>query len=293
MDFKKLNINEIKPFLRLVVPSKGMHHADYVIPFEHRIIYCEQGEADLWIDGKYFSVKPNDIFYIAVGVPYKMEASNDTIVHYFCFDLTFENSAINQRMAPVSVSSSRFVNNLENMFYCNYHLYEEDEEIKHFYIPNAVLTCRRAKKLFEYYVDKVGGVYSDLMLSGMLTTLIAMMFFDRRNVFYSDSVDKVANKVFDYVRENFNRKISIEDIAEKINYHKSYLNRCVKKKTGLSLYRYLLNYRLDKAMEILMYTGATVTEVAEKVGFTNAKGFTTAFKDYHGISPSGVKKYKA
>lgn len=290
MEFIKKELKDIRPFVRVAIRSVNMYHSDFVLPLEHRIVYCISGTASFWIEDEFFEVKKNDLFYVGAGVPYKMLATDGAIIMFMYFDLTGESSHIRSLGRPVSVQSAVFS---PPKYCCQYRLYDGDEEIRYVCIKNTAMTVKRAEKLWQYYIDKVGGLYNDDILSGMMITLLSMICMERHSVERRDSSEQVAQRLFEYIHANYNKKISIDDIADKLNYHKSYLNRCVKKQTGQSLYKCLVEYRLEQAMQFLMYTDISVAEVAEKVGFSGPKGFSTAFKNQFGISPSRVKKYEA
>jgi AraC-like DNA-binding protein len=65
--------------------------------------------------------------------------------------------------------------------------------------------------------------------------------------------------------------------------------RKVKEQTGLSPSKYLLLYRLKKAIDLLKLTEYSIGEVSFSVGFTNQNNFARAFKREFGFSPCQIR----
>ncbi len=81
----------------------------------------------------------------------------------------------------------------------------------------------------------------------------------------------------------------VADLAEALNYSKRQLSRIIGKLTGMTPVEFILEIRLQKAMELLRKGKyATVAEVRYAVGIESASYFTTKFRKRFGVSPSEV-----
>lgn len=287
MEFINMELNDIRPYVRFMITCVDMLHSDYVIPLEHRIVYINEGTAEFAVDDKTFTVEKNEMFLISAGVPYKMRSLGHTSTVWMYFDLTMDNKGKRERLKPPSRKDFADEN---GAFFCNRRLLYEDRPVRFLHIIEASSLIKQANRIGEYLDNGTGGKYQDDMVSGMTITLIASIFERMSSSGERNFAGNVATLALEYIHKNYSKRISLDDIAAAINFHKSYTNRCVKKETGLSVHKYLLNYRLEQAMQFLMYTDLSVSEVAETVGFTSPKGFAAAFKSYYDISPSGVKK---
>ena len=63
-----------------------------------------------------------------------------------------------------------------------------------------------------------------------------------------------------------------------------------KKELGVNLTNYIMNYRIEKAKELLRSTNLRSYEIAEKVGFLDESYFSRTFKKVTGQSPNSFKK---
>lgn len=103
------------------------------------------------------------------------------------------------------------------------------------------------------------------------------------------------NKAFDavtttvqYIHNNFNKKITLSEIARVVLFDKYALCREFKKHTGQTVFGYINHYRSIKAADYLL-EGYTVSQAAGLCGFENLSFFTKTFKKYMGKLPSQYK----
>lgn len=92
-------------------------------------------------------------------------------------------------------------------------------------------------------------------------------------------------KALVYIRENYGRRISLDDIARYALVDKYTLCKIFKRTTGQTVFENLNSYRCIKASEYIS-DGKTVSEAAYLCGFENNSFFTRIFKRYMGELPS-------
>lgn len=106
---------------------------------------------------------------------------------------------------------------------------------------------------------------------------------------------KCSSKVLmaiEYIRNNYSRQISLEDIAEYAGISRIYLSQLFKKETGKNIRDYLAEYRLSKAKELLLTSNLKVYTISELCGFGSAQYFNRIFKKMTGFSPYQFKENK-
>lgn len=85
-------------------------------------------------------------------------------------------------------------------------------------------------------------------------------------------------------------KLSVKLLAETIGVSRSTVSREFKACYGIPLKRYLLEFQLKRARELLLGVGAPVATVAETLGFESAHYFFRFFKKYTGMTPGEFRK---
>lgn len=93
-----------------------------------------------------------------------------------------------------------------------------------------------------------------------------------------------------FVEENYGQKMTLEDIAGTIHICKSECSRMFKKHMNISLFEFILQYRIEKSLEYLVHTSRSVNEIAEAVGFNDSNYFSKVFHKYKGCSPTEYRK---
>ncbi len=91
--------------------------------------------------------------------------------------------------------------------------------------------------------------------------------------------------VSDYIKANYMLKIYVEDIADSLNINRRYLSRIFKKKKGITIQQYIINYKIKKACEFLK-RGFKVNEVATMTGYDDTFTFSKMFKKNMRCSPT-------
>ena len=84
--------------------------------------------------------------------------------------------------------------------------------------------------------------------------------------------------VIDYIRENYSKPVSIDDMINTIHISKYHFIRRFSRIMGVTPYNYLTNYRITMAKTLLRTTSKTVAEIAEECGFLDTSNFITQFK---------------
>lgn len=96
----------------------------------------------------------------------------------------------------------------------------------------------------------------------------------------------VVEKVKQYISRHFAQELSRESIAKLFFMSPDYLDRILKKETGMSMKEYLLHERLRVAQELLVKTDMPVTDIATHVNITNLSHFAKVFRNHTGLTPS-------
>ncbi len=88
-----------------------------------------------------------------------------------------------------------------------------------------------------------------------------------------------------YVEDHYREKILLEDVAEVVGLNPVYFSALFKKETNLNFSTYLINFRMEKAKELLTSTNDTINVIASEVGYPEQKYFSQQFKKVVGVKP--------
>lgn len=129
-----------------------------------------------------------------------------------------------------------------------------------------------------------------------LENWIMNMVCSMNELMLKDSVPKkkdVIAEAKEYIRQNYNKNITLNDISKEFYINPYYFSQLFKKKTGVTYQKYLTDYRVDRAKKLLAETELRIYEVCKLVGYSDVNHFNQIFERLEGMKPSEYRqKYK-
>jgi AraC-like DNA-binding protein len=123
-----------------------------------------------------------------------------------------------------------------------------------------------------------------------LSQLIEQNGKDRLCTYTGNRKEVYIKKAIDYVEMNYSRKISIAELAHHIGLDRSYLGSVFKEQLDTSLQDFLINYRIDKACELMKNVNLSIGDISRSVGYDDPLQFSKLFKRTRSISPREYRK---
>lgn len=100
---------------------------------------------------------------------------------------------------------------------------------------------------------------------------------------YGDIVDEVLA----YIEKHYAREeLSLNEIASHVNFSPNHLSMVFSQQTGWTLIKYLTDFRMNKAKELLRCTGKRSSEISIEVGYKDPHYFSYLFKKTQGMTPT-------
>jgi two-component system response regulator YesN len=101
---------------------------------------------------------------------------------------------------------------------------------------------------------------------------------------------QVVERVTKYTRENYNKHLTLEDIAAQVFLSPYYLSHIFKQETGMTVMDYFSQVKMEMAKKLLRDPRYNVVQIAEKLGYSDPSYFSKVFKKKEGITPSKFKQ---
>lgn len=92
--------------------------------------------------------------------------------------------------------------------------------------------------------------------------------------------------ICDYVSWHITDNLKVSQVANYFGYNEKYLTTFFKQRAGISIKQYILQVKMDRAKADLSETTEPVSQIAFRLGFTDAHNFSNAFRKVTGLSPS-------
>lgn len=103
---------------------------------------------------------------------------------------------------------------------------------------------------------------------------------------------KIIKKTIDYIENNLDSKLNLDEIAKEAGYSKFHLNRVFFECVGCTIYKYIQMRRLTVAAEKLVYTKKPIIEIAYEANYSSQESFTFAFRQLYGHPPQEYRAMK-
>ena len=279
----KLLQKHIKPFVRkaLINVWVGMKYNDVFIKTRDcRLFYVMSGKGGIEIGGVKYPLSAGSLVLFQSGTEYRWDVG-DMKLCIVNFDYTFVAESITKSSSPIAskdFNNSGFapiyefldINCLNNHIVLN-GAFSVGEKIKELTIENSIK-------------DAFSKEYTSSLLKNIILNIARLASETTNTKTKSDAV--LAKGVIEYIQNHLTENINNEDIANYMNFNISYLNRVFKKYTKMTIHAFLLERRLELAMEKLKTETTSVSEIALSSGFTDIPHFTKIFKKYVGKTPS-------
>jgi len=97
-------------------------------------------------------------------------------------------------------------------------------------------------------------------------------------------------RAIETIHDNFNRDISLAEIAANVGISPYHFARLFKQSTGLAPHQYLLELRIERAKALLSETTLPLAEIAYLLGFADQSHFTAAFRRLTRATPKAYRK---
>jgi len=265
LQFVLPNTGGKKPFAPLE-PRSGRceSHADRI-----EWVYGLSGKAELAMAGQRYAIESGDLGIIPPGTPYLervFDRRQNFQLLWFCCQ---------PRKNRVSIRSSRYAGGAG--------IQTVDEAI--------IETRPDLTALFVRTVDEVQsrtrGWCSLLRASVNEVLLAAMRHLEKCGTGLSaeENQKTMVENAKAYIQSGFARPLTLKEISSEVYLSPNYFSTLFAKATGMTVFDYVQQVRLDEARRLLEETKLPVRDVARQTGYPTAAHFARTFKQLTGASP--------
>lgn len=244
---------------------------------EIQISVILEGEGTYIIGDCVGDFKANDIFVLGENLP-----------HVFKRDVTFEKDT---KMVTLFFKKSSY----------GEHFFElpEFEHFKNFF-NNAVLGYKvlSNKEPITKLLAEINRLHKYEQFISFLEILNLIADADKRKLSslinlkkYAGNEGKRMSDIFQYSMDNFDKEVSLHDVADIANMTPNAFCRYFKQRTNKTFVNFLIDIRIGNACKLLAKKNdLSITEISYKSGFNNLANFNRKFKALKGITPSEYRK---
>jgi len=267
------NISSYKIAVARYTSKKGV-----CMPFhlhsELEILYVNKGKMLYSFNGEECMVNEGEVIFVNSKTEHSIEAITDKCTHSY---LHF-NEPVFQKESPEYLL--RFLKKSDIGFY-HFTAKDAETDIIADYINSAVDSCETGETHYNYYVN------------GIVSLILSIVYKKGIMTSYAKGINlQMLNKlspVLSYINEHYAENLTLSDLSKILHLNEQYFCKLFKKITGSNVIDYINCVRIHHA-EKLIKTNVSITEIAEKVGFSSVSYFNKIFKKHFIKSPSRYRK---
>ena len=169
------------------------------------------------------------------------------------------------------------------------------------------MVCDRCKMAVKYELTKLGVVpinvdLGEVELNSELTQTQYQKFSATLKEYGFEIIDKSNARIIEKIKNTIIELVHRSDETMKINYS-SYIEGKLKKKynylsnlfsdiEGITIEQFIIFQKIEKVKELLVYDELSLSEIADKLGYSSVAYLSTQFKKTTGLTPSYFKSIK-
>lgn len=100
----------------------------------------------------------------------------------------------------------------------------------------------------------------------------------------------IVNKAKEFIQNHYAERVSLSDVAGYLQISEGHLSRLFKRDASQSFTQYLIQVRIDAAIDYMQHTNLKVYEIAELVGYASTEQFSRMFKKVTGKAPKDFNR---
>lgn len=179
------------------------------------------------------------------------------------------------------------------------------QSFKYHFAISAALTARfcieggmqreTAFNLSDMYIQKADKMEKEEAISRLLNQML-MDYANRMKLTREvRTCSKEIWQAIDYIYENLNKRLQIEEVANAVGFHRSHLSRVFKEEMGMNIGDYIRMKKLETAANMLRYSEYEVAQISEIFAFSSQSHFIMLFKKAYGMTPREFrqKRYRS
>ncbi len=257
---------------------------EYPIHFhdELEVIYVLDGTVKVK-DGYYnYSLNKDDVLIINDRELHSIKRTREpNIILIFQIDLQF---------------FSKFHSTLSNPFFVtdtSYNVDESKEPLEKLRRLMAIIMMEYINKavgyknrIIDYTNEFITGLNNDFQYFSMDEGKFVNEMKNKGNKILAERVHRIT----DYIYKNYDRKLTLQEIANKEHLSVYYLSHVIKESMGLSFQDFLNFVRVEQSEQLLLGTDKKISDISFECGFSATRYFIKYFTKWFGCHPEEYRK---
>lgn len=106
-------------------------------------------------------------------------------------------------------------------------------------------------------------------------------------------VEEIKNRIINRIHHTGNLDLKVNWstlLADELHYEYNYLSNLFSTAEGITLEQYIIRQKIEKVKELLSYDELTLSQIADRLGYSSVSHLSAQFKKVTGVTPSESKR---
>lgn len=263
-------ITDLESKVPLFLASVGCNHTQEHLARENGYRYiqwiqCKHGAGELLIHDKKYTISENQGMLLLPNIPHEYYAIKEPwevnwiSIGGFAAEQIFKNAEIAD--TPVLTISR----------------------------PDIILQAMEKALYLAQSGNALRSLECSKIIYGIIMDIIAFSHTSKNDL-KMDQYSKL-KPVFDFIEDNYNKVITLEELSEILNLTPQYFCSLFKKTTGIRIFEYINGIRVKNSKELILnHKNMSIKEIAEFCGYDNISYFCEVFKKIEKMTPGEFRK---
>lgn len=271
-----------------VQSGESLHQHNY-----YQFWYVERGSCTHTIEGKEHTMYAGDAFILPPDLTHMTTLADDTRIYCCEFSLSEvlsgAENAYFKKLSEITQGVSF------EILFAN-ELYGAREKFSF-----TLETQKRIEGVFErlleeYEEEKL--LFEDFLQLLVMELLLLFIREYARNPRHTsehnsyDTYRGIIKEAVHYIDQNYDKALTLDEMCRRFALSKTYFCYLFKLDTHKTFIEYLQERRIENAVQLLIGSSQSVTDISQTVGFQDPSHFSRTFKKLKGMSPSDYRKYR-
>ncbi len=244
--------------------------------FEYEMILITDGTAQVTIHEKTYPLQRGSLLFISRLEQHQFKIQKEPYCRYV---ISVSSDLLLSHMKEPRLASI-FMQRPE---YFSHVIWLDDQQLAQL-LPFFIQIADEYAKQPDFYT---------LQCVSLLFSILIRLYRLHPNAFPLEDSSSLSSAVLNaqlYVSRHFNRKLTLQEIADQCFLSRHTLSLAFKEIVGITFKEYLLLFRITEAKKLLITTDLSIAQIGESVGYVNVNNFLKIFREKEHITPLQYRK---
>lgn len=245
---------------------------------ELEFIYLAIGQAVFSIDDEAIPVQAGECVFVNSGQIHSGVTQSEQVLYY---SIVFSHELITNSFDSLRMLFNEIITNKLELFS---HFRPEIPDQREVISELKAIVHELTEKNIAYELalrSKLFSIFCTLVRKNLYNPIPQTQKYPVRSKRY-----ELLKNILGYISQNYNKKISLNDISKDVNFTPQYLCRFFKEMTDYTFSNYINHYRIETSCTLLKVSSLSITDIALECGFENISYFNRVFKRQTGCTPT-------